>query len=522
MPAPRWRDTLRAFLHPRVITMLFLGFSCGLPLLLIFSSLSLWLREVGIERSVVTLFSWAALGYSFKFVWAPLVDALPVPWLGALGRRRGWILLSQLAVIGAILGMAFQDPQYDPNALLFLSIFAVALGFSAATQDIVVDAYRIESAAARLQAMMSSAYIAGYRIGMLVAGAGVLFLASYYGSTADEYSYAAWRNAYFWMAAAMLVGIATTLVITEPAAPSAPSVMLPPAPQSMSQSLQLIRLFILSVAGFVAVYLATADLAAQFKSHLSAVIGAALAGLGIEFARLAAALAASGALSFALIRLKLVDSAVVSRRFVQPVKDFFARYGRAAWLLLLLIGVYRTSDIVLGVISNVFYQDMGYSKIDIATVSKTFGLFMTIAGGFIGGALAFRYGVVKMMILGAILSAATNLLFLALTAAGGDISMLYLVISADNLSAGLAGAAFVAFLSALTNIKFTAVQFAIFTSLMTLLPKATGGYAGAMVDALGYPQFFILTTALGIPAVILAWMTRKRVSLESPSSPPSP
>ncbi len=520
-PAPTtptdWRDTLRAFLHPRVISMLFLGFSSGLPLLLIFSSLSLWLREVGVERAVVTLFSWAALGYSFKFVWAPLVDALPLPLLGPwLGRRRSWILLSQLLVITAILGMALQDPAQGSQALAYLSVFAVLLGFSAATQDIVIDAYRIESAEPRLQALLSSSYIAGYRVGMLVAGAGALFLASYYGSTTEHYHYPAWRNAYLWMAAAMGIGVAATLVIPEPAPGSesgADSENAPTHSLAVGQSMQLLRLFVLSVAGFVVVYALTGagGVAGASKTALG---GGALAGLSVEFLRLLMALGCSALVSAGLLRLGWVDGAVVARSYIRPVKDFFARYGPAtAWLLLLLIGVYRISDIVLGVISNVFYQDLGFTKIEIATVSKSYGLFLSIAGGFLGGALAFRYGVLKILLLGALLSALTNLLFLALTAAGHSLPMLYLVISADNLAAGLASAAFVAFLSALTDIRFTAVQYAIFTSLMTLLPKALGGYSGSMVDVMGYDQFFVLTTALGLPALGLVWLAHGRVNL---------
>lgn len=507
--SPHWRDTLGAFIHPRIITMLFLGFSSGLPLLLIFSSLSLWLREVGVERSVVTLFSWAALGYSFKFVWAPLVDALPLPWLTPrLGRRRSWMLLSQLLVITAIVCMAFQDPLQGPHALAYMSVFAVMLGFSAATQDIVIDAYRIESAEPRLQALMSSSYIAGYRVGMLVAGAGVLFLASYYGSTTESYHYPAWRNAYLWMAVAMTVGVAATLVIPEP-----PPGENPPA-RSVRQSIQLIRLFALSVAGFVLIYALTAGVSGELKLFLKQTISGVLAALSVEFLRLLLALGFSTLLSMSLVRLGWVGAAVVTRSYVQPVKDFFERYGRAtAWLLLLLIGVYRISDIVLGVVSNVFYQDLGFSKIEIATVSKSYGLFMSIAGGLFGGALAFRYGVIKILLLGALLSALTNLLFLTLTTAGHNLPMFYLVISADNLSAGLASAAFVAFLSALTNIKFTAVQYAIFTSLMTLLPKAIGGYSGAMVDALGYNHFFVLTTVLGLPALGLVWLARPRLKI---------
>ncbi|MGR3912974.1 MAG: MFS transporter [Gammaproteobacteria bacterium] len=506
---PHWRATAAAFFHPRVITMLFLGFSAGLPLLLIFSSLSLWLREAGVERSVVTLFSWAALGYSFKFAWAPLVDQLPLPLLARLGRRRSWMLLSQMLVAAAIVCMALQDPLEGARALAYMSVFAVMLGFSAATQDIVIDAYRIESAAPNLQALMSSTYICGYRIGMLIAGAGALFLASYYGSTAAHYEYAAWRNAYLWMAAAMAAGMVTTLIIPESRA------SMPDAPRPVRHDAQLLGLFACGALAFVLAYALTAAPSAALKSWLAQALGnRALAGLAVEFARLSLALGGGVAAATALIRLRWVNASLATRAYVQPVREFFARHGRStAWLLLGLIGVYRISDIVLGVIANVFYQDLGFTKTEIATVSKTYGLFLSIAGGFLGGALAFRYGVMKILFAGALLSAATNLLFLALAAAGNSLPMLYVIISADNLSAGLAGAAFVAFLSALTNVRFTAVQFAIFTSLMTLLPKALGGYSGAMVDAAGYPQFFIFTALLGAPVLILIWLARARLPL---------
>ena len=213
-----WLETAKAFKHPRVITMLFLGFSAGIPILLIFSSLGLWLREAGVSKSSVTFFSWAALGYSFKFVWAPLVDKLPIPALTKiLGRRRSWMLLSQIAIIGAILWMAQTDPT-NPESLTMMALAAVLLGFSSATQDVVIDAYRIESADSNLQTLMSSTYIAGYRIGMLVAGAGALYLASYFGSDKGSYNYQAWQYSYSLMAGVMLIGVGTTLLIKEPEA----------------------------------------------------------------------------------------------------------------------------------------------------------------------------------------------------------------------------------------------------------------------------------------------------------------
>jgi PAT family beta-lactamase induction signal transducer AmpG len=194
------------------------------------------------------------------------------------------------------------------------------------------------------------------------------------------------------------------------------------------------------------------------------------------------------------------------------VRDFFSRYGmRTAWLVLSLIGLYRISDIVLGVISNVFYQDLGFTKPEIATAVKTYGVLIGIAGSVLGGLVASRYGVMRTLMWGAILSALTNLAFVALAMAGHDLSLMYAVVSADNLAAGFASAAFVAFLSSLTNVQFTAVQYAIFSSLMTLLPKTLGGYAGGIVDTINYPGFFIFTTLIGLPVIWLVYLAGRRL-----------
>lgn len=499
-----WRHSLRSFGHPRVVTMLFLGFSAGLPLLLIFSSLSLWLREAGVERATVTFFSWAALGYSFKFVWAPLVDTLPIPFLTTrLGRRRGWMLLAQGSIIAAIIGMALIDPA--GGQLTMMALAAVLLGFSSATQDIVIDAYRIESADVSLQALMSSTYIAGYRIGMLVSGAGALFLASAFGSTKGAYDYQAWQWAYLIMAATMSTGVLTTLVISEPTTserrrPSRPT----------GNYAGVLFMFVAAVTGFILVFYLSAEPAARLSRALTDVLGAeAGARFLVETARLATGVATAWLIALLMIRAGVVNRDMMEDTYIAPLKDFFGRYGlKSALLLLLLVGVYRISDIVLGVIANVFYQDVGFTKPEIAGVVKTFGLFMTIAGGFLGGLLSVRYGVIRILFLGALLSAATNLLFVVLAAVGHDLNMLYLVISVDNLSAGLASAAFVAFLSSLTNIQFTAMQYAIFSSLMTLFPKILGGYSGTIVDSLGYSRFFTLTALLGLPVLALIWQAR--------------
>lgn len=509
--AQSWSETFKLFYDRRVLIMLFLGFSAGVPLLLIFSSLSLWLREAGAERAAVTYFSWAALGYSFKFVWAPLVDQLPLPGLTRwFGRRRAWILVAQAAIIVSILAMASIDPAADDSSLVWMALAAVMLGFSAATQDIVIDAYRIESATADLQAMMSATYIAGYRIGMLVAGAGSLFLADWFGTTADVYLYQAWQWTYWVMAMAMLVGVVTTLVIREP--------------QNIQTKIHLVdnrdyarflMLFALTSAVFVSFFFVSGGVATQIKSALgqSGSIALVVAFL-IETVHLAAALLVAWVAAMLLVKIGLVEYSLVDQTYLMPIRDFFARYGWSlAWILLALIGVYRISDIVLGVISNVFYYDMGYSKSEIGVVVKTFGVLMSLAGGFLGGLLAMRYGVMRILFLGAVLSAATNLLFMLLANIGYDMTWLYIVISADNLSAGIASAAFVAFLSSLTNISFTAMQFAIFTSLMTLLPKLLGGYSGSMVDAMGYPGFFMLTAILGIPVLLLIAITSRRFQI---------
>ncbi len=500
-----WKDSLVAVSHPRVITMLFLGISAGIPLLLIFSSLSLWLREAGVSRSAVTYFSWAALGYSFKFVWAPLVNHLNILGLThLLGQRRGWLLLSQLMIMLAIILMAFIDPATDQ--LTAMALAAVLLGFSAATQDIVIDAYRIESADEKFQALMSSGYIAGYRIGMLIAGAGALYLASWLGSTSDQYSYTAWQTTYLLMAAMMLIGVITTLCISEPNIEARGGSM-----PDTSDSVRFFVLFIAAVLGFIACYLASSEITQITKNFLADILfNQYLAATIVELARLVLATYIAFLIASLLTKLGMVKKSKVHQAYIAPVREFFDRYGLSlALALLALIGLYRVSDIVLGVISNVFYQDLGFSKTTIAGVVKTFGLGMTILGGFLGGILSLRYGIIRTLYVGALLSAITNLLFVVLAKVGQDISLLYWVIAADNLSAGIASAAFVAFLSSLTNISFTAMQYAIFSSIMTLFPKILGGYSGTIVEGIGYELFFLITAAIGLPVLLLiTWINR--------------
>ena len=696
-----WKSAFTAFLDRRALIMLFLGFSAGIPILLIFSSLSLWLGEAGIDKSAVTFFSWAALGYSFKFVWAPLVDELPVPVLTKLlGRRRAWLLIAQLLIICAISIMAFSDPSLGQSYLYQMAAGAVLLGFSAATQDIVIDAYRIELAETQMQTVLASTYNAGYRIGMIVAGAGALFLAAYLGTAKGNYIYEAWKWTYLAMAAVMLVGIATTLCIREP------QVDRVRKEYKRVDYYRLVAVFFVSVVSFVLSYIYSGKLTEMLIQLWSIKDSFAL------FCFEALRFISSGAVAFvvgsSLVKMGAVNKKMAYETWVNPVADFFKRYGvKLALVLLLLIGFYRISDIIAGVISNVFYQDLNFTKEQIAEAVKVYGVIFSLVGGFLGGLLAQRMNIMKLMFVGAILASSTNLIFIGLVKSGQPLNdvvinigeqsfktqadetgawaikvpveqlqanerltatasfqndtsqpvsvtlpyisqtgastallllpitadnvidqresegsivvrgqylatlaenqsiklsldgqsfdakldkegvfsaaipaqqlldsnskklnavlmqnervlrdatlsynvntasvnsstldvdlqpinfnkavdgqlevkgkvikeyssnWLYFAIIVDNLASGLAGAAFIAFLSSLTSVSFTAVQYAIFSSLMTLTPKILGGYSGTIVSNIGYPNFFLLTTLIGIPILILVvWVAK--------------
>ena len=530
----RWLAAAAIYTDRRAITLFLLGIAAGLPFLLIFSSLSIWLNEAGVARDTVTRFSWAALAYSFKFVWSPLADALPLPFLTrTLGRRRAWLLLAQCGIIAAICLMALIDPA-RPGALPQMALAAVLLGFSSATQDIVIDAYRIEIAPhdAAMQAATAASYTAGYRCGMILSGAGALLLAGFFGSTALVYHYPAWRATYLIMAALMGIGIATTLLVREPPAVARAT------PRPPGDNLRLLALFAVAVAALIAAYRAL--------DALPAANGGILALLR-ETLRLAGGLAAAASAGMLLVRTGLVRRELAWQTWLEPLADFFRRYGRAALLLLALVGLYRSADIVAGVITNLFYQNLGYSKAEIASAVKIFGVAMTLGGGFLGGLLAQRYPLMRMMMAGAVLTATTNLLFVLLAwygdksawlplaavadapqwqvlcpslsgiaralaaAQDGNLWLLYGVVGFDNLAAGIAASVFIAFLSSLTSIRFTAVQYAIFSSLMTLLPKTLGGYSGGIVDAIGYPAFFTFTALLGVPVLALVYWTERRL-----------
>ncbi len=434
---PSWSEALAVYRQPRVITMLFLGFAAGLPLLLVFSTLSAWLRDLEVSRSAIGFFGWVGITYSVKVFWAPIVDRVPLPWLTAkLGKRRSWILAGQLGIIAGLLGMAVMDVQQNLTAMALL---AVVVAFASSTQDIAVDAFRIEAADPEYQGAMSSTYILGYRIAMLVAGAGAFYIADWAEpilGTAE-----AWRLSYGVMAGLMLVGVVTVLIISEP---------------------------VLDQGETLGEELAESLFQHQPKTR---------------FERLA--------LWFA--------SAVVA-----PFVDFFRRNGRFALVILLFIGMFRLSDIVMGIMANPFYLDLGFTKSEIASIGKLFGFVMTIVGSFVGGLWVIRYGLFTPLLVAAVMVASTNLLFAQLAVIGPDITWLAVVISADNLSGGFSNAVLIAYLSSLTNRAYTATQYALFSSLMTLPGKFTSGFSGLIVDATNYSFFFTYAAIMGIPAILLA------------------
>jgi PAT family beta-lactamase induction signal transducer AmpG len=397
----------------RIALMLPLGFSSGLPFLLVFSTLSAWLREAGISLTIIGLMSWVALAYSLKFLWAPFVDRYDIPVLSRLlGRRRGWMVLSQLGVAAGLIGMALSNPQIG---LPLTIIFAVLVAFASATQDVVIDGWRIDAAATERQGMMAAALLLGYRLALITAGAGALYIAEFVN----------WHSAYLAMAALMGVGLIGTLL--------APRIDEGPARQ----------------------------------------------------------------------RLPL------AKAIVEPLADLFRRKGLMLIPILALIACYRIPDYASGIMANPLYIDLGFSKADIANVSKLYGVWIGIIGAFGGGLALTRIGLWWSLLIGAVIAAGSNLMFSWLAAEGARLDLLILSISIDNFAGGFAGSALVAYMSGLTSPGFAATQYALLSSLYALPGKLVGGASGAVVEAYGYPVLFTGTAAIAIPLVILCLVVRR-------------
>ena len=456
----RWRAALADFAQPRVRTMLLLAFAAGLPFPLILTTLSARLRQSGIDRTTIGYFSLVGLAYSLKFCWSPIVDRLPLPLLGALGRRRSWMLLAQCGIACGIVAMALVDPAARPQDI---ALFAVLTAFASATQDIALDAYRIEAVDAKWQGAMAAAYQIGYQCALITGGAGALYAAAQGG----------WQNAYLIMAGCFAIGPLTVLFISEPETPITRAIL---ADDEL-------------VAGFL-------EISAGWPTGPRNVVA-------------------------------WLISAVVS-----PIVEFFARNGwRLAIPLLALIVCYRLNYTTMGVAAIPFYVDLGYSLDSIALISKGYGVALTLGGAVLAGYLVKRIGIPSTMLLGVVLLSCANLLYaysaeqltssLAQHAADPKLAIepdriwLAAMVSLDNIANGIAGTAFIAFMSSLTNVAYTATQYALFGTLWSLPAKTLASQWGLIVDKFGYAAFFSYTAATGLPAIVLVlWLLRRSRSAE--------
>jgi MFS transporter, PAT family, beta-lactamase induction signal transducer AmpG len=434
-------NALRIYARPRMLSMLALGFSSGLPFMLIYSTLSAWLSQVGIRRATVGMLAWVSLAYSFKFLWSPVVDRLRLPLVGrALGQRRSWMLLAQLSCAAALFSISLSDPK---DHITHVALLALWLAFSAATQDIAIDAWRIESAPVREQGAMAAAYQLGYRMAILVGSAGALWLA------AD----ASWGYCYAAMAALIGIGVLTTLIVREPEHN---------APRESVLTQQRVIDWLAS------------------RGHWPGWLSRA------------------GAWVFGAV--------------ICPVLDFFTRFGLVLGLLMFaFISTYRLTDFTMGTMANRFYLEMGFSLKEIAGVAKIFGTAWTVAGILFGGFAVARLGRVRSLLLGSALVIISNVGYSILAAHGSpSVPGLATVISLDNFAQGVHGTALIAFLSSLTSASFTATQYAVLSSLYSLLPKLVMGTSGLVVDAIGYPPFYLYTASLSIPALLLLYVLSRR------------
>lgn len=415
-----WRGILAAFATPSAGTMSVLGFGSGLPFLLVGYTLSIWLREGGMELGMIGLLSYVGLFYVFKFVWAPLLDRWKAPLLGqVLGRRRGWLVVAIVLLIVALTGMASTGPA---QLEAFVALAALA-AFAGATQDIMVDAYRIEIAPIEAQAALAATYTLGYRLALILSGAGALYIAAL----------GSWQLAYLCMAAAMVLPLLAALLAREP---------------EETQRLH---------------------------------------------------------------RPNFVEA------FWAPFADFFSRYGVAvALVLLVFVGLFKMPDQMLGVIAGPFYIDAGYTKAQIATVSKVYGIWVGLAGAFVGGVSVSALGLGRSIVIAAVAMALSNLLYLLMAVYPGENWAFFAAITGDNGALGFAGVVLVAFLSSLTSREFTATQYALLVSFANLPGKLIGGMSGFIVEASSYSTFFIISTLSIVPTLLLWWWLARRREMAAP------
>jgi len=474
---------LAAYLDRRTLVMLGLGFASGLPNLLIFDTLSAWLRDSGLSLKVISVFSLATLAYSVKFLWAPLVDRLALPGLtGWLGQRRAWMIATQVIVVVGLSLVAGGDPKVG---LFRIALFAVLTGFAAATQDIVIDAWRIEASETARQGAMAAAYQWGYRIAIIVAGAVPLVLADHIG----------WNLAYGSMAGLMAIGIAAALaapreVRVQPRAIPSAGLSHAPGREALEWAA---RLAVLSLGALLlgSALSANADLLVAVVRNLglpgaAAALAAAWAtkaeGVWLQLAAAILGLGVIVAAACPLPRVRTRPGVYLAHALGDPLADFFQRFGRTAVLILALICVYRLSDFVLNIMTP-FYLDLGFSKTEVAEARKVFGVAMSMLGVFAGGLSVARLGVMRSMVIGAFALPITNTIFAWLATQGPDFRSLLIAIGIDNIVSGFAGTCLIAYMSSLTSAGFTATQYALFSSLYSLPGKLVASQSGRIVEA---------------------------------------
>jgi len=406
------------YLEKKMLITLGMGFVSGVPLLLTITLLQAWLTDEGVSKSTIGLFALVGVPYSLKFLWAPIFDRYVI---SKLGRRRGWILITQVLLIFSIIGLGMTNPAMNAANVALLAIFVT---FFSASQDIVIDAYRRESLSDNEQVLGASSYVLGYRIGMLSAGAGGLILA-------DLMSY---QFVYLIMALVMIGGVLITLIADEPVNFSEPSTFL-----------DAVR---------------------------------------------------------------------------NPFVEFFKRHGDSInnnisipILILLFILLYKVGDTMAHSLSTNFYLEMGYTKTEIGTVVKVFGLIATLAGAFIGGLLSIKIGLYKSLVSFGIFQAIATLGFVVLAISTKSLMLLASVITLENLAAGMGYTAYLAFIANMTNKQFTATQFALMTAIMSLPRTLFSGSSGFLVEILGWEYYFIFCSLIAFPALIILRNLRKRVSI---------
>ncbi len=418
-----WYGAVEVYLNRRILFVLLMGVASGMPLLLTLSTLSYWLSTVGVDKTTIGLFALVGIPYSFKFVWAPIIDHARVPLLSRiLGRRRSWLILIQACLATAIVVMGMTDPVTAP---LTVAAAAVSVAFFSASQDIVIDAYRIEILRDEEQGAGAAVTQAGYRIGLLVSGAGAIALSDFIG----------WPTIFNMLAAVILASMIVALLAPEP-------------PEPVSHAPRALR----------------ADRFDAMRAWLKAAV-------------------------------------------IAPFADFMKHRG---WLIILaFVLLYKFGDAIGGVMANPFYRELGFSGVEIASITKVFGILATVVGTFAGGMLVARLGLFRALIIGGVLQAVTNLLFALLAVTGKDLTMLTVAIGADNFTGGLGSAAFVAYLSSLCNRAFTATQYALLTSLMAAGRTMLSSGGGWLADHMDWASFFLLTTLLAIPGLLLLfWLSR--------------